>query len=287
VEVVGELAAWRELAERARHADRRVGLVPTMGALHDGHASLIARAAAECDEVIVSIFVNPRQFDDPSDLARYPRPLEADLDVCERHGASVVATPTLAEMWPSYPEATATTVHVTGVANGFEGADRAGHFDGVASVVAKLFHVTGRCRAYFGKKDFQQLAVVRTMVTDLEFPVEVVGCEIVRDERGLALSSRNVQLSPAGRERALGLSRAVFSVQDGTERSADGVRAQLARVLSEHDLDVAYAEVVDPVSLRALGASDAGPARVLLAARVEGVRLLDNGAVTVQPSRED
>ena len=162
--------AWRQFAQSARDQGRRVGLVPTMGALHDGHLSLVRRARHNGDVVVLTSFVNPRQFSDPRDLAKYPHAPEADAAL------AAFVTPTLREMWPDYPAPTLTTVSVTELGDRLEGETRPGHFDGVASVVAKLFTVTGPCRAYFGQKDYQQLVVVRRMVSDLAFDVEVVGC---------------------------------------------------------------------------------------------------------------
>ena len=171
MDVIETAAACTGLLDEARATGRRVGLVPTMGALHEGHLSLIAQARAECDTVAVSIFVNPLQFGDPADIAHYPRTLERDLFMCAEAGADVVFVPGVREMYPSWPEPPATTVSVRGVSERWEGASRPGHFDGVATVVAKLFAVAGPCRAYFGLKDFQQLAVVRTMAADLSLPV--------------------------------------------------------------------------------------------------------------------
>jgi len=197
MDVVHTRADCTDALDRARAAGRTVGLVPTMGALHAGHTSLIARARAECDVVAVTIFVNPLQFGDPGDIAAYPRTLEHDLAACAEAGADLVFAPSVCEMYPGWPAPPATTVSVRGVSDDWEGASRPGHFDGVATVVAKLFSVAGRCRAYFGLKDFQQLAVVRQLTEDLALPVELVGCPIVREPDGLALSSRNVRLSPS------------------------------------------------------------------------------------------
>ena len=202
MDVLETVAECRAALDRARAAGRVVGLVPTMGALHDGHASLLDRARAECDVVVVSIFVNPLQFGDPEDIAHYPRTLERDLLTCAESGADVVFVPSVGEMYPSWPDAPSTTVSVSGVSEGWEGASRPGHFDGVATVVAKLFTIAGPCRAYFGLKDFQQLAVVRRMALELSLPVEVIGCPIVREADGLALSSRNVRLSATERQAA-------------------------------------------------------------------------------------
>ncbi|HEY6430000.1 MAG TPA: pantoate--beta-alanine ligase, partial [Acidimicrobiales bacterium] len=195
-EVVETASRCRAVLDAARATGRTVGLVPTMGALHAGHVSLLARARAECDVVAVSIFVNPLQFGDPDDIAHYPRTLERDLAVCAEAGVDVVFVPAVTEMYPSWPATPATAVTVRGVSDRWEGAARPGHFDGVATVVAKLFCIAEPCRAYFGEKDFQQLAVVRRMVAELALPVELVGCPTVREADGLALSSRNVRLSP-------------------------------------------------------------------------------------------
>jgi pantoate--beta-alanine ligase len=195
VHTVSTASEWRQAMALARQGGARVGLVPTMGALHAGHLSLMARAKEECDVVAVTIFVNPLQFGDPEDIAKYPRPLAEDLDACASAGVDLVFAPPVSEMYPGWPAPVATTVSVSGVSERWEGASRPGHFDGVATVVAKLFSLAGPCRAYFGDKDFQQLAVVRQMTADLSLPVDVVGCATVREPDGLALSSRNVRLS--------------------------------------------------------------------------------------------
>ncbi len=283
MEVVETVAGCRELLERARAACRVVGLVPTMGALHDGHTSLMARARAECDVVVVSIFVNPLQFGDPDDIARYPRTMERDLLVCGATGADVVFAPCVPEMYPSWPAAPSTTVTVRGVSDAWEGASRPGHFDGVATVVAKLFTIAGPCRAYFGLKDFQQLAVVRRMALELSLPVEVVGCPIVREADGLALSSRNVRLSPAERQaatvlaRALAAGRAVLAA--GTRSGASVTRAMRDVVAGEPLVELDYAVVVDAGSLQEMAVvADPGAARLLIAGQVGPVRLIDNSA---------
>lgn len=275
-----DIAAWRAFAHDERVAGRRVGLVPTMGALHQGHVSLFRAAKAASDVVIATIFVNPRQFADENDLAHYPCTLEHDRALALECGVDCLVVPTLDEMWPDYPECTPTTVSVTGIGDVFEGADRPGHFDGVASVVAKLFAVTGPSSAFFGEKDFQQLAVVRQLVRDVGFDVEVVGCPIVRDEDGLALSSRNVRLSTEARRRALGLSRALSYVASTSSR-ASTMRATMRTILDDAGVDVAYAEVVDPRTLRPSGDDESGSRRALVAGFVDGVRLIDNGPVTI------
>ena len=285
MERITELAAWRSYANEQRAAGRRVGLVPTMGALHAGHASLFRAARDHGDVVLATLFVNPRQFNDAADLRAYPRTPDADLAVAMANGVDCLVEPTLADMWPAYPDPTATTVSVRGLSDGLEGAGRPGHFDGVASVVAKLFAVTGPCRAYFGEKDFQQIAVVRQMARDLAFDVEVVGCRIVRDHDGLALSSRNLLLPSEARLRALGLSRAIEKVAHDPA-PASVLRATMRAVLEHSGLEVAYAEVVDPVTLAPTGDHEAGERRALVAVVVDGVRLIDNGPVTVT-SRDD
>jgi pantoate--beta-alanine ligase len=280
VERLGDVAAWRAYAAAQRAAGRRVGLVPTMGALHEGHAALFCAARAAGDVVLATSFVNPRQFHDAADLAAYPRDPAGDLALAEGL-VDALAEPALAEMWPDYPRDTPTTVSVHGVGDLLEGEGRPGHFDGVASVVAKLFVVTGPCRAYFGEKDYQQLVVVRRMVFDLAFDVEVVGCPIVRDETGLAVSSRNVLLSPAGRAQAVALSRAVAAAA-ALVAPASELRGVMAAILERSGVEIAYAEVADPVTLAAASDAESGPRRALVAGRVEGVRLIDNGPVTVR-----
>jgi pantoate--beta-alanine ligase len=275
-----DLAAWRAYANAEREAGRHVGLVPTMGALHEGHVSLFRAAKVASDVVIATIFVNPRQFADAEDLAHYPRTLEADRALALECGVDCLVMPTLDEMWPDYPQCTPTTVSVRGLGDVYEGADRPGHFDGVASVVAKLFAVTGPCRAFFGEKDFQQLAVIGQMVRDLGFDVDVVGCPVVRDPDGLAQSSRNVHLSAEGRRRALGLSRALSYVATTSAR-ASSLRATMRTILDDAGVDIAYADVVDPATLAPSGDDETGERRALVAGYVEGVRLIDNGPVHV------
>jgi pantoate--beta-alanine ligase len=283
VDVVETAAGCRALLERARAVGRTVGLVPTMGALHDGHTSLVARARAECDLVVVSIFVNPLQFGDPEDIAHYPRTLERDRRVCAGAGADVVFVPTVREMYPSWPAAPSTTVSVSGVSGAWEGASRPGHFDGVATVVAKLFAIAGPCRAYFGLKDFQQLAVVRRLALDLSLPVEVVGCPIVREGDGLALSSRNVRLSHDERRAATVLSRALAAARAAVaagERSGAALGEIMRAAVPDTPLvRLDYAVAVDADTLEAAGAiEDPRSARLLIAAEVGPVRLIDNSA---------
>ena len=292
MDVAETAAACRELLGRARAAGRRVGLVPTMGALHAGHVSLVARARAECDTVVVSIFVNPLQFGDSGDLAAYPRPLERDLLVCAEAGADVVFVPSVGEMYPSWPAPPATAVTVRGVSEWWEGASRPGHFDGVSTVVAKLFAVAGPCRAYFGEKDYQQLAVVRCLAADLCLPVEVVGCPIVREADGLALSSRNVRLSNAERDAAVVLRRALAAgqatVAAGSRSGREVSRAMAAAAAREPLVELDYAVAVDAAGLDEVDdITDPASVRLLVAARVGPVRLIDNCPAVERVRAED
>ncbi|MHB1710849.1 MAG: pantoate--beta-alanine ligase [Acidimicrobiales bacterium] len=278
VESVDECA---HLLDAARSKGMSVGLVPTMGALHAGHRSLIERAAAECDLAVTTIFVNPLQFSDPDDIARYPRTLDADLGLAGSAGARVVFAPPVREMYPEFPAPIATSVSVAGLADRWEGASRAGHFDGVATVVSKLFAMTGRSRAYFGEKDFQQLSVLRQMAKDLSFPVEIVGCPTIREENGLALSSRNVRLTPDQRRAASVLSRSLRIGAVLAQRGEDSPRviesAMDAVVRAEPLVDLDYAVVVRADDLQPATSIRHGSAiRLLIAATVGGVRLIDN-----------
>ena len=283
MERLSTLSSWRDFAQSSRDAGRRVGLVATMGALHDGHVSLVRRARDNGDVVMMTSFVNPRQFSDVGDLARYPHTPQADFDLARASGVDALVTPVLREMWPDYPADTLTTVSVRGLGDVLEGVGRPGHFDGVASIVAKLFALSGPCRAYFGEKDFQQLVVVRRMVRDLALDVEVVGCVTQRDEGGLALSSRNARLSPAGRTRATALSRALRAADESTGPASD--RRQLMRdIMLESDVDVAYADIVDPETLTSVRDDEGtSTARAMVAGYVEGVRLIDNEAIELSP----
>jgi pantoate--beta-alanine ligase len=286
MDVIETAAGCRALLDAARATGRTVGLVPTMGALHDGHISLIARAHKECDVVAVSIFVNPLQFGDPEDIAKYPRTLERDLTECAEAGAHIVFAPTIPEMYPSWPDPPATAVTVGGVSDKWEGASRPGHFDGVATVVAKLFAIAGPCRAYFGLKDFQQLAVVRRMASDLCIPVDIVGCPTVREPDGLARSSRNVRLSETERVAAQTLSRALAAGRAAIatgERDGAAVHTAMRAVVDHEPLvDLDYAVAVDVATLDEVTTIvDPAAVRLLIAATVGPVRLIDNSAATI------
>ena len=271
-------AEFRGYLDEVRSTGRIVGLVPTMGALHAGHRSLIEAAVQECDLVALTIFVNPLQFAPTEDLSKYPRPLELDLELARAAGVGAVLIPSVDEM---YPRPTATTVHVEGLTASMEGAARPTHFDGVTTVVTKLFNIAGPCRAYFGEKDFQQLAVVRRMAADLDQPVEVVACPIIRETDGLALSSRNVYLSAEDRAAATVLHRSLLATAEliaQGERRASAVAAHLsALITSEQRAALEYAEIVDPVTLEPLELLGAGTdVRLVVTARFGTTRLLDN-----------
>src|SRR5207253_7002981 len=210
VRVIKSIAEMQSLSREVRMRGSVIGFVPTMGALHEGHLSLVRRARSECDTVIASIFVNPLQFGPSEDFARYPRTFEADCRSLEAEGVDVLFAPDAVEM---YPNGSVTTVTVAEIGDRLDGASRPGHFTGVATVVAKLFHAVGPTRAYFGQKDAAQLAVLRQMVQDMNFYVELVGCAIVRDRDGLALSSRNKYLSQTEREHALVLHRILLELE--------------------------------------------------------------------------
>ena len=277
MEVTRTVAEARKACDAARSAGRSVGFVPTMGAFHEGHLSLMRRARGERDTVVVSIFVNPLQFGPGEDLARYPRDEDRDLAAAEELGVDLVFAPSVEEMYPGgEPEV---TVDPGPLGDRLEGASRPGHFRGVATVVAKLFHVIGPSRAYFGEKDAQQLAVIRRMVLDLAYPVEVVGCPIVREPGGLAMSSRNASLTPEQRDAAgcmfLALSEAAQMARSG-ERDAAKLVAAMAREIgatSQARLD--YAAVVDEETFREVR-EITRPARAVVAARFGDTRLIDN-----------
>jgi pantoate--beta-alanine ligase len=274
--VVRTVSDLREHLAPSRRAGEQIGLVPTMGALHEGHLALIRTAALENDEVVVSIFVNPTQFNEASDLEAYPRSEERDVELAHAAGATVVFAPSVAEM---YPAGFATSIRIGGVSEPWEGATRgASHFDGVAVVVAKLLVAAGPDTAYFGQKDAQQVAVVRRLALDLNLPTEIRALPTVRDADGLALSSRNTRLTPADRVAALSLSRSLAAARDRVaagERDTAGLEAEARRILLEAGARVEYWAVVDPSTFEALAQVVPG-ALAIVAARVGEVRLIDN-----------
>jgi pantoate--beta-alanine ligase len=266
----------RAACDDVRARGGSVGLVPTMGYFHEGHRSLMRAARAAHDMVVVSLFVNPTQFSPTEDLDAYPRDLDADTTVAIAEGVDVLFCPSVDEM---YPDGARTTVHVAGLTEGLCGASRPGHFDGVTTIVAKLFAIVGPCTAYFGRKDAQQLAVVRRMATDLDLPVRVVGCPLVREPDGVAMSSRNSYLSSDDRRRATLLVRSLHAAADAVvsgERDARAVRRILRQTLaSEPAVRVDYAEVVDAATLEPVDRIE-HDTLIALAAFVGKTRLIDN-----------
>lgn len=274
----------RRLADlRKKHATwiragEVVGVVPTMGALHAGHLSLVEAAKAACDRVIVTIFVNPKQFNSAEDLAKYPRTEEADAKKLAPYGVDAIYVPDPDQI---YPDGYATSVSVEGITDVLEGTFRPGHFDGVATVVAKLFLQTGAHKAFFGEKDFQQLMVVRRMARDLDIPIEVVGCPTVREESGLAMSSRNMRLSAEALEKA---SQLYPVMTDCAGRLASGETLSQIEPGAREALHAAGFGEIEYLDLRCADTlaplqRPTGPARLLAAAWLDGVRLIDNIAV--------
>jgi len=280
VKVARTIREVRAHVGAARAAGRSIGLVPTMGAFHRGHMELMRAAAEVCGEVVVSLFVNPTQFDQPSDLASYPRVEGDDAALARDAGVGLLFAPPTVEM---YPAGFATTVTVAGLGDVLEGAHRPGHFAGVCTVVAKLLSIVGPDIAFFGRKDAQQLLVVQRMVSDLDLPVEVRGLPTVRDADGLALSSRNRRLSPADRRRALALPAALAAAEDAIhagERDPEAVRRLAYDAAGRLELE--YLVVVDPRDLKPVE-EVGGEVLVAAAARVGGVRLIDNVMPTSPP----
>ena len=275
-DVVTGIGALRALLAPLRHRGKTIGLVPTMGALHAGHARLIERARSDCDCVVVSIFVNPLQFDRKDDLDRYPRDVDADLALCTSVGVDVLFAPTAAEMYPTAPVC---TVDPGRVAEHCCGRYRPGHFSGVATVVLKLLDIVQPDIAYFGEKDAQQLAVVRRLVNDFNVPVTVIGVPTVREADGLALSSRNRHLSPAERRLAPSLydalTDAVSRVAAGMTDSDDVKRHVAARIPTDETVRLEYLEIVDPDDFQPVERI-AGPVVIAGAMWVGGTRLIDN-----------
>ena len=277
MQIVRESIALRELVAGWRAAGERFALVPTMGALHAGHMALVDAAKGEADRVIATIFVNPLQFGAGEDLDRYPRQEEADLALLKQQGCDAVWLPDASDI---YPDGFATTVAVAGVSERWDGETRPGHFAGVATVVAKLLTAVQPDVALFGEKDFQQLAVIRRMVTDLGLPVAIVGVPTVRDFDGLALSSRNAYLSPDERERALALPRALYEAQKSIESGEHILVSTLLAVARAKLVEAGFAKVdylalVDAATLEPLDHAQ-GEMRLIAAATIGSTRLIDN-----------
>lgn len=270
--------AVRDAVAAARAEGKSIGLVPTMGALHEGHLSLVRGAVEGCEFVIVSVFVNPTQFGPGEDLDSYPRDLEGDAAKVEALGADLVFAPTASEM---YAEDACTTVSVSNLTEGLCGAHRPGHFDGVTTVVTKLFNTVRPDRAYFGRKDFQQLQVIRRMVRDLDMPVEVIGLPTVREEDGLALSSRNQYLSEQERLVAPTLRQALMAGAEAARQGATGAEVErivAAEIDREPLFNLQYVKAVDPQMLQSMD-DRAGPMVIAAAAYLGETRLIDNIAV--------
>jgi pantoate--beta-alanine ligase len=275
IPVYRSVADLRQAVRSWKAAGQTIGVVPTMGALHDGHLSLARRARAECDRVITTIFVNPKQFNNPEDLKKYPRTLEADAGLLGTVPVDAIFAPPVEEV---YPEGFITTVTMSGVAQPLEGYMRPGHFDGVATVVTKLFGMTLADRGYFGQKDWQQLQVVLRLVRDLNIPVDVVGCETIREPDGLAMSSRNVRLTAEGRLKAPVLYAAITTAADdirGGQSDRMAIREAAEAIRAAGFDRVEYIELRDAETL--MPSDDVTrPRRMLAACWLDGVRLIDN-----------
>ncbi|TRD11472.1 pantoate--beta-alanine ligase [Erythrobacter insulae] len=280
------LDVLRNKVAKLRTGGQTIGLVPTMGALHDGHLTLIRRAREACDHVVASIFVNPTQFGPGEDLDAYPRQLEHDAAMLEGEGCALLWAPAVEEMYPGGPENFVTSISISDVSAGFCGASRPGHFDGVATVVCKLFNQVQPDMAFFGEKDFQQLAVIRAMARDLDLSLphvrSIIGVPTVREADGLAMSSRNRYLSEEHRAAAATLPRAmkeaIARIEEGQE-TAPTLAALEDALLGAGFESVDYADLADAISLEPLDALKDAPARLLVAARIGNTRLIDNMAV--------
>ncbi len=286
MKVIDEPAALRAVLDEARRLGHDVGFVPTMGALHGGHRSLVRRAVAECDRVVVSLFVNPLQFGPGEDFESYPRDLAADLAQAEEAGADLVFAPSTRTM---YPEGPLTTVSVRYLSDALEGRSRPGHFDGVATVVAKLFAIVGPCLAYFGEKDYQQLLIVSRLVHDLSFPVTVVPCPTIREPDGLALSSRNAYLSPDDRKAAPIFYWSLLAGKRAIEENGVTDPAQVSAVMQgaagrEGRARLDYAQVARPHDL-CVPQVITSEVRLMIAGHVGRTRLIDN-LVASPPDKE-
>lgn len=276
MKVCKTIVDMRAACEAARRDGNSLGFVPTMGALHEGHLSLVRAAKAGCDVVAASIFVNPTQFGAGEDLAKYPRNFERDCELLEREGVAVLFAPSVEEM---YPAGAMTWVTVDGLSDKLDGRSRPGHFRGVTTVVAKLFHIVDPDAAFFGQKDAAQLAIIRRMVMDLKLPVEIVACPIVREADGLAMSSRNAYLDPQERKQALVLHRSLMRVRklfEAGERSAEKLIAVgREEIAGEESVRLDYFEMVNPESLDSVEKVGGG-VLVAVAAFVGATRLIDN-----------
>jgi pantoate--beta-alanine ligase len=275
------ISELRQFVQQQRQAGKRIGLVPTMGALHGGHLGLVKIANEKCGTVIVSIFVNPTQFGPNEDFNRYPRTLENDLKLLQTVGSPSIFAPAAEEM---YPNGFDTSVHIGGVSVPFEGTIRPSHFDGVATVVLKLFLASQADAAFFGQKDYQQVCVVKKMAADLNVPVEIVMCPIIREPDGLAMSSRNRYLSEKERQQAVVLSQSLADAErmivTAKIRSAETIRRVLGEKIRSAGMTIDYVAVADPATLQELTEIES-EAVILLAARLGSTRLIDNALICV------
>lgn len=285
MKIIRTKAELRALTETWRRAGETIGVVPTMGALHAGHLSLVEAAGAATDRVIVTLFVNPKQFNNPEDLANYPRTEESDAEKLKPYSADVLYVPDGAQM---YPDGFATTISVTGISEGLCGATRPGHFDGVATVVTKLLLQTDADQAFFGEKDYQQLQVVRRLAADLDLKTRIVGCPTIREEDGLAMSSRNLRLGKHARSTAPVIREALFRA---AEAISDGTAVDIALVsarshLHENGLrEIDYLELRGDPDLEILDTADRS-SRLFVAVWLDGVRLIDNLPVQATSDEE-
>ena len=276
MKLIQTIQELRTELDALRKQGKSIGLVPTMGALHEGHASLVKRAVAENDVVVVSDFVNPTQFNDPNDLIKYPRTLDADCALLEKEGAHIVFAPSVEEV---YPEPDTRTFSYAPLDTVMEGKYRPGHFNGVCQIVSKLFMMVEPDKAYFGEKDFQQLAIIREMVKQMEFPLQIVGCPIVREKDGLALSSRNARLSEEQRQQALNISKTLFkSLEWAAGHSVEETQQFVEKAIAEAEgLELEYFEIVDGLSLQKISSWEDAPYVVgCITVYCGEVRLIDN-----------
>lgn len=259
-----------------RNSGKTIGFVPTMGALHDGHISLVKKAKSDCDVVVISIFVNPTQFNNPTDLEKYPRIPEKDVPMLKEAGGDILFMPEVEEMYPEGAKSSEKTLQLGSLGEVMEAKHRPGHFDGVITIVRKLFSAVGNCKAYFGQKDFQQLAVVRFMVKQENLPVEVISCPIIREQDGLAMSSRNMRLNAEQRRSATILSKALFAVElEWNSQSIEDLRKLVTAVMNrEPSVKLEYFEIADRDTLETI--SEKKNAVACIAAYVGEVRLIDN-----------
>ena len=277
--VVNKISELREKVKNFRKEGKSVGLVPTMGCLHEGHASLIRTSASKCDLTVVSVFVNPVQFGPNEDYDKYPRTLDSDRELAEKNGAAIIFAPSVAEMYPGMQKFSDITMVAPpfGLVDMMCGKSRTGHFDGVCTVVSKLFNIVQPDFAFFGMKDIQQLYIIKKMVADLNFPIEIIPCPLVREESGLALSSRNKYLSENDREIAVSISKSLFAIQNAVKNGIIDTKKLFDAAITVMDrrVEPEYIEFVDRETFEPVDTIKR-PAIAAVAARVNSVRLIDN-----------